>query len=147
MSNHVTTTLALLLADTFTLALKTHNYHWNVIGAGFYDLHKLFEEQYESLYKAADELAERLRALGEYAPGSFAEFSKLTSITEAKKGATANEMLVDLTASHEKVANLAKKLTLLSHESRDEVTADIALDRAGSHEKMAWMLKSSAAAD
>lgn len=146
MTNHVTSTLTSLLADTFTLALKTHNYHWNVIGPGFYGLHKLFEEQYESLYKAADKLAERLRALGEYAPGSYSEFSKFTSIAEAKKGAISKDMLADLVASHEKAAAVAKKLNVLSHENRDEVTADIALDREESHEKMAWILKSSAAA-
>lgn len=143
MSNSVTTLLTQLLADTYTLALKTQNYHWNVVGSDFYGLHTLFESHYQSLYEAADELAERLRVLGDYAPGSFSEFSKLTTIPEAKKGISANDMLVDLVESHKKVAAVAKKLVLASQENKDDATADMAVDRVEPHEKMIWILKSS----
>lgn len=143
MSNSVTTLLTELLANTYALGLKTQNYHWNVVGSDFYGLHTLFESQYQSLYEAADELAERLRVLGEYAPGSFSEFAKLTIIPEAKKGITANDMLMDLADSHQKIVGIAKKLVVAAQENRDDATVDMVIDRIEPHEKTIWILKSS----
>jgi len=142
-SENVTEELSILLADTYALALKTQNYHWNVAGPDFYSLHKLFEGQYESLHDAADELAERIRALDNYAPGSFAEFAKLTNISEAKKGLSSKEMLKDLAKSHEAVVKQAKKVIEASESAGDPTTVDIVVGRIEEHDKQAWMLNSS----
>lgn len=135
--------LSILLADTYALALKTQNYHWNVTGAEFYSLHLLFETQYESLHKAADELAERIRALGTYAPGGFSEFSILSSVSDAKNNITAKAMLKDLLDSHLLIVKQAKKVIALADKHADSATVDLVVGRIEDHEKQAWMLKSS----
>ncbi len=135
--------LAILLADTYALALKTQNYHWNVTGAEFYSLHKLFEGQYESLHDAADEIAERIRALGAYAPGGFAEFAKITNISDAKEGASSKEMLQDLAKSHAAIVSQAKKVLETAESAGDDATIDMVVGRIEEHDKQAWMLNSS----
>ncbi|MCE3232400.1 MAG: Ferritin Dps family protein [Rickettsiaceae bacterium] len=141
--NNVAGELSILLADTYALALKTQNYHWNVTGMEFYSLHKLFEEQYEALHNAADELAERIRALGSFSPGSFGEFSKLTNIPEPKKNANSKAMLEDLIKSHETLVKQAKKVIDVSEKADDSSTADIVIGRIEEHQKIIWMLNSS----
>lgn len=135
--------LSALLADTYTLAIKTQNYHWNVTGREFYSLHKLFEEQYDALFDAADELAERLRALGGYAPGGLAEFAKLTTISDAKSGLSAEAMLKDLAKSHEQAAATTRTLIAASEAAGDHATNDMAVGRLEDHDKMRWMLTAS----
>ena len=139
----VTGELSILLADTYALALKTQNYHWNVTGPEFYSLHKLFEGQYESLHDAADELAERVRALGAHAPGGFAEFAALTHIADAKKGLSAKSMIKDLLDSHHQVIKQANKLIALADKEGDQGTVDMVVGRIEAHDKDAWMLHSS----
>jgi starvation-inducible DNA-binding protein len=134
---------SVLLADTFALALKTHYYHWNVAGEWFYSLHDLFEVQYTALYGAADTLAERIRALGAYAPGGLSEFSKLSSLDDPKKKVSSAEMLDDLIHGHETVIVSAKRVIQLSQSEEDLVSADMATDRIQAHQKMLWMLRSS----
>lgn len=134
--------LGKLLADTYTLFLKTQNFHWNVTGPLFYSLHLMFESQYEELYEAIDIIAERIRALGHHSPGSFAEFSKLTQIKEASQHLDANEMLTQLMFDHHQIANLAYKILETTKAQHDEGTMDIVIDRIKAHEKTIWMLKS-----
>lgn len=138
----VTQQLSKLLANTYCLYLKTQNYHWNVTGPTFIMLHGLFESQYEELADASDLIAERIRALHAHAPGSFAEFSKLMSLSEAKKGASSKVMLESLTADHETVIEML--ITFLGTEGvkKDEATQDLLIERLRAHEKTHWMLKS-----
>lgn len=135
--------LTALLADTYTLAIKTQNYHWNVTGNSFFSLHKLFEEQYDALFEAADELAERLRALGHHAPGGLSEFAKLTSMADAKTGLSAEAMLKDLAKSHEQAATTIRTLIAASETAGDDATNDMAIGRLEAHDKMRWMLTAS----
>lgn len=135
--------LARVLADTYTLYLKTHNYHWNVTGPHFAALHAMFEEQYRELWAATDEIAERIRALGKYAPGTYAEYSKLTSIQEDNGVPSAEQMLKNLVKGHEQVAKTARDLFKLASEADDEVTADLMVQRMDASEKTAWMLRAS----
>lgn len=128
-----------LLADTYTLALKTQNYHWNVTGAHFHDLHILFEGQYDELAEAVDELAERIRALKVAAPGSFAAFAALTGIPEAKGGESDQQMVRLLAEGHEEASRAAR--AVIDASSDDPVTADLATVRAAAHDKAAWMLR------
>jgi len=134
--------LSKLLADTYTLYLKTHNYHWNVEGPHFQTLHTMFESQYTELAGAVDLIAERIRALGFYAPGSYQEFSKLTSIKENTQRLTAEEMLKDLLEGQEAVVRTARSLFPNVEEAQDEPTADLLTQRMQLHEKNAWMLRS-----
>lgn len=131
------------LADTYALLLKTHNYHWNITGANFYSLHKLFEEQYNELFAAADEIAERIRALGSKAPGSFSEFAKLTSITEANNNASASEILNDLVQSNQAAVDSLTTLKDTAESEEDKETEDLAISRIQIHQKNIWMLKAS----
>lgn len=140
-SGNVVSSLSHFVADTFALGLKTQNYHWNVVSSDFYGLHKLFEGQYESLFDAVDELAERIRALGGYAPGGLAEYVKLASITDAKKGASDTAMLNDLMHSHEQMAKSAKALFTIAEASEDNATGDMMNARIQQHQKDAWMLR------
>lgn len=135
--------LSILLANTYSLALKTQNYHWNITGPGFYSLHKLFEGQYEALHVAADELAERIRAIGAYAPGSFTDFLELTNIADAIEDISSKEMLHDLVQSHEDLILHAKKVISIATAAEDSTTADIVIKRIEEHEKQMWMLDSS----
>ena len=134
--------LSRLLADSYTLYLKTHNYHWNVTGPMFATLHTLFETQYTELATAVDEIAERIRALGKPAPGSYAAFGKLTSIEEETGTPTAEEMIRQLTVGQETVARTARELIPVVDDANDEPTADLLTQRMQVHEKNAWMLRS-----
>ncbi len=134
--------LAGLLADTYTLYLKTHNFHWNVKGPMFSSLHLMFETQYTELALAVDEIAERIRALGEAAPGSYREFGALTGLDEAQGGEKALEMVAQLAADHEKVSARARSLFPLVDKAGDQPTADLLTRRMEIHEKTAWMLRS-----
>lgn len=138
----ITEGLAHLLADTYTLYLKTHNYHWNVTGPMFQTLHLMFETQYNELALAVDLIAERIRALGAKAPGSYAEFAKLTSIDEGNGAASATQMIRDLVAGQEAVVRTARKLFPTVEDAHDEPTADLLTQRMQIHEKTAWMLRS-----
>ncbi len=131
-----------LLADSYTLYLKTHNYHWNVVGPMFQSLHLLFETQYTELALAVDEIAERIRALGHPAPGSYTEFAKLTGIEEARPGTSATEMIRTLAADHRKLAESAARLIEAAEAAGDPVSADLGVRRMEVHEKNAWMLES-----
>lgn len=131
-----------LLADTYTLYLKTHNYHWNVTGPLFNTLHQMFEEQYTELATAVDQIAERIRALGGRAPGSYREYSDLTTVPEAEGSPDANEMLRQLVADNETVVKTARGIFPRADAAADEATADLLTQRMQVHEKTAWMLRS-----
>ena len=133
--------LSRLLADSYTLYLQTHNFHWNVTGPMFQTLHTLFETQYTELALAVDEIAERIRALGEKAPGTYSAFSKLTTIKEQDVN-NAEDMIRVLVESQEAVIRTARLLYPLVNEANDEASADLITQRITSHEKTAWMLRS-----
>jgi starvation-inducible DNA-binding protein len=134
--------LSRLLADTFTLYLTTHNFHWNVKGPMFQTLHVMFEEQYNELWLALDAIAERIRALGFPAPGTYAEYAKLSSIKETSGVPEAQQMVRILVAGQEAVARTARKVFPVVDKSNDEPTADLLTQRMQVHEKTAWMLRS-----
>lgn len=134
--------LSRLLADSYTLYVKTHNFHWNVEGPMFNTLHLMFEQQYTELAAAVDEIAERIRALGLPAPGSYAQFSELTSITEETGNPSAKDMVAQLARDQEIVARTAREVFPLADEANDEPTADLLTQRMQTHEKTAWMLRS-----
>jgi len=139
--------LSHVLADTHTLYLKTHNYHWNVTGPMFHALHALFEEQYMELWLAGDLLAERIRTLGFAAPGSYREFSKLAYIREADGIPTAREMIEELVKDHVTAARTARWALSLARSAVDAPTEDLLTRRLAAHEKAAWMLRSMLAED
>ena len=135
--------LSQLLADSYTLYLKTHNYHWNVTGPHFGALHTLFEAQYTDLAQAVDSVAERIRALGHRAPGSYAEFSARTEIAEATIEPTkAMEMVAKLASDHQALARAAARVVSVASAAADQPTAGLATTRQEVHEKAAWMLRS-----
>lgn len=134
--------LSRLLADSYTLYLKTHNYHWNVTGPMFNTLHLMFEEQYTELALAVDEIAERIRALGFPAPGSYKAFAELTSIDEETGVPSAENMIADLVAGQETVVRTARGIFAAVEAANDEPTADLLTQRMHVHEKNAWMLRS-----
>lgn len=134
--------LAKLLADSYTLYLKTHNFHWNVTGPMFSTLHALFEEHYTELATAVDEIAERIRALGVAAPGSYQQFSQLSSIEEETGVPTAEEMIAQLTRGQEAVIKTARSIFPVVEAAHDEPSADLLTQRMQIHEKNAWMLRS-----
>lgn len=134
--------LSHLLADTYTLYLKTHNFHWNVTGPMFNTLHLMFEAQYNELALAVDLIAERIRALGHPAPGTYSEFAKLTSIPETKGVPKAEEMIALLVEGQETVVRTARGLFPAVDAAHDEPTADLLTQRMQVHEKTAWMLRS-----
>jgi starvation-inducible DNA-binding protein len=134
--------LSRLLADSYTLYLKTHNFHWNVSGPMFNTLHAMFMEQYTELWNSIDEIAERIRALDEPAPGSYSEFAKLTSIQEAKGVPMAQEMIKQLLEGHEAVARTARSVFPAAEKGGDEASLDLLVGRIQVHEKTAWMLRS-----
>lgn len=131
-----------VLADTYTLYLKTHNFHWNVEGPMFNSLHLMFETQYTALALAVDELAERIRALGVYAPGSYTDFAKLSKVKEAKGVPAATEMVDQLANDNITVSKTIHKVVKRAEEAGDTVTADMLTARQTEHEKTAWMLRS-----
>ena len=134
--------LSRLLADTYTLYLKPHNYHWNVTGPMFNSLHTMFETQYTELATAVDLIAERIRALGEPAPGSYRAYAKLTSIDEEEGVPPAPDMIASLVRGNEQVARTARELYPQAEQANDEVTADLLTQRMQVAEKSAWMLRS-----
>ena len=134
--------LSKVLAETYTLYLKTHNFHWNVKGPMFQTLHTMFETQYNDLALAVDSIAERIRALGHPAPGSYREFAKLSSIPEAEGVPEAKEMIRQLVEGNETVIRTARDLFGRADEAADESTADLLTQRMQHHEKTAWMLRS-----
>jgi starvation-inducible DNA-binding protein len=134
--------LSRLLADSYTLYLKTHNFHWNVKGPMFNTLHLMFEAQYNELALAVDLIAERIRALGVQAPGSYREFAKLTKIEESEGSPTANEMIMQLVEGQETVVRTARSVFPDADAAHDEPTADLLTQRMQVHEKNAWMLRS-----
>ena len=134
--------LSRLLADSYTLYLKTHNFHWNVTGPQFNTLHLMFEAQYSELALAVDLIAERIRALDHPAPGSYAQYSKLSSIKEETGVPKAKEMIKQLVAGQEAVTRTAREIFPMVDKSHDEPTADLLTQRMQVHEKNAWMLRS-----
>lgn len=134
--------LGRVLADTYTLMLKTLNFHWNVTGPMFRTLHLMFEEHYNELLPAVDGVAERIRVLGMPAPASYAQFGKLTSIEEESGVPTAMEMVRQLKDGHETVARTAREVLPLAEKGADEATVDLLVQRMQVHEKTAWMLRS-----
>jgi len=134
--------LSRVLADTFTLYLKTHNFHWNVTGPMFHTLHLMFEEQYNELWVAGDAIAERIRALGHVAPGSYREFSKMTYIQEADVVPSDAEMIAELLRDHETAARTARRALSAARAAVDAPTEDLLTQRVMAHEKAAWMLRS-----
>ncbi|MEX0961155.1 MAG: Dps family protein [Burkholderiales bacterium] len=134
--------LSKLLADTYTLYLQTHNFHWNVTGPMFNTLHLMFEQQYNELALAVDLIAERIRALGFPAPGTYRDYSKLASIKETDGVPSAEEMIRILVTGQETVVRTAREVFPLAEKSSDEPTADLLTQRMQVHEKTAWMLRS-----
>lgn len=134
--------LAKLLADTYTLYLKTHNFHWNVKGPMFQTLHLMFEQHYTELAMAVDLVAERIRALGHPAPGTYSAYAKLSSIPETDGVPQALDMVKLLVEAHEAVIRTARNVVSLAEETKDQATADLGTQRLQLHEKTAWMLRS-----
>ncbi len=134
--------LSRLLADSYTLYLKSHNYHWNVTGPMFQTLHLMFEQHYLELALAVDEIAERIRALGHIAPATYRDFADLASIEEDQTLPKAMEMVANLVGDHETVVATARVVVAAADESGDVATADLATRRIDIHEKTAWMLRS-----
>jgi starvation-inducible DNA-binding protein len=134
--------LSRLLADSYTLYLKTHNYHWNVTGPMFQTLHLMFEQHYNELALAVDAIAERIRALGRYAPGTYAQFRELSTIKESLEIPKAKDMIIDLVQGHEAVVRTARSVFAEAEAGNDEATADLLTQRIQLHEKTAWMLRS-----
>jgi starvation-inducible DNA-binding protein len=134
--------LAKLLADSYTLYLKTHNFHWNVTGPMFNTLHVMFEQQYTELALAVDLVAERIRALGHPAPGSYVQFARLSSVKEETGVPHAEDMIRQLVEGQEAVARTARQVFPVAERAADQVTMDLVTQRLQVHEKNAWMLRS-----
>ncbi|HIC45990.1 MAG TPA: DNA starvation/stationary phase protection protein [Methylophaga aminisulfidivorans] len=130
-----------LLADSYTLYLQTHNFHWNVTGPQFRELHLMFEEQYTELAVAVDDIAERIRTLDVAAPGTYKAFAELSTIKEVEGVPEAKEMVSLLTHGHEQVVKTCRKVLKLAQEADDESSASLVSDRMRVHEKTAWMLR------
>jgi starvation-inducible DNA-binding protein len=139
---HVAEALVRLLADTYTLYLKTHNFHWNVTGPMFNTLHLMFEQQYTELGAAVDRIAERIRALGFPAPGSYKAYARLSSIKEAEGVPSAEEMIAQLAKDQEALVRTMRRMSPTVEGADDEASADLLADRMQAHEKNAWMLRS-----
>lgn len=134
--------LSEFLGDTYTLYLKTHNFHWNVTGPMFQTLHVMFEEHYNELWQAVDVIAERIRALGAVAPGTYGEFAKLSTIKEERGTLKATDMVKSLVKGHEAVIKSARRVFPTAEAAGDQVTVDLLTQRMQIHEKTAWMLRS-----
>ena len=134
-----------LLADSYTLYLQTHNFHWNVTGPQFRELHLMFEEHYTELALAVDEIAERIRTLGVIAPGTYKAFAELSSIEEVDDIPVAGDMVDILTRGHEQVVRTARTVLKMAQESDDESSSALVSDRMRIHEKTAWMLRATRA--
>ena len=138
----VAAALSNVLADTFILYLKTHNFHWNVTGPMFGTLHRMFEEQYNELWLAVDAIAERIRSLGFIAPGSYSEFTKLTYLRESPGATSAADMIVELVRDQQTTARTARSALAVARTAVDAPTEDLLTQRLAAHEKAAWMLRS-----
>ncbi|MDR9403641.1 MAG: Dps family protein [Halothece sp. Uz-M2-17] len=134
--------LSRLLADTYSLYLKTHYFHWNVTGPMFHSLHQMFEEEYVELAQAVDDVAERIRTLGAVAPGSYSQFAELSSVPETRDVPEAQEMVRLLVEGNEAVVRTARAAFPAAERAGDEATADLITERMRTHEKTAWMLRS-----
>lgn len=134
--------LSKLLADSFQLYLKTHSFHWNVEGPMFSTLHNMFMEQYTELWQALDEIAERIRSLGHYAPGTFSKYAEIGSIKESAEDLSAEKMIEELLHGHEAVAKTARSIFPAGEKGKDEASLDLLTQRLQVHEKTAWMLRS-----
>ena len=134
--------LARMQADTYTLYLKTHNFHWNVTGPMFQTLHLMFQAQYNEIWLAVDVIAERIRALGFPAPGSYTEFAALTEIKDSKGVPSAKEMIRQLVDGQETVVRTARAVFPIAEAAGDQPTADVLTQRMTVHEQNAWMLRS-----
>ena len=134
--------LTKVLADTFVLYFKTHGFHWNVEGINFKSYHELFEEQYNELWTVTDEIAERIRALDEYAPTTFASLIEKSDIKEQSKKLSANDMVKELANDNAKMAELIFPVLREAEDAGDEATVDMLIARVAVHEKAAWMLRS-----
>ena len=141
-SSKVADELAHLLADTYTVYLKTHGFHWNVTGPMFTTLHTMFEQQYTELALAVDEIAERIRAIGHAAPGSFAEFSEIATVKESRGKKSADKMLRELVADQKTIADAARRVVEAAEEENDSASGDLGVRRIDVHDKNAWMLRS-----
>jgi starvation-inducible DNA-binding protein len=137
----VVTELSCLLASSYTLYVKTHNYHWNVTGPMFTTLHTLFENQYTELALAIDEIAERIRSLGAFAPGSFSAFAKLSEVNEETARPDAKKMIKNLVSDQELIARVSKRVIEAADKVGDQATTDLATRRLDIHQKNAWMLR------
>jgi starvation-inducible DNA-binding protein len=142
-NKNVAESLKVALADSYILYLKTQNYHWNVTGPHFKSYHAMFEEQYNDLFQAVDLIAERIRAIGQRAPGSFEKFSKITNIQEGNEELDAESMVKELAEDQNIIVLSLSKTLKAAQDIGDEVTAGIVIDRIEVHQKNAWMLKSS----
>ena len=134
--------LSRVLADTYSVYLKTQNFHWNVKGPHFHTLHAMFEQQYTELAMAIDEIAERIRAIGSPAPGTFSDFARLTKVSEPQGTPTADQMISMLIEDQGIIVQTAKDVFPLAQEANDEPTTDLLIRRMQIHEKTAWMLRS-----
>jgi starvation-inducible DNA-binding protein len=134
--------LSRLLADTYLLYLKTHNFHWNVEGPMFQTLHQMFMDQYTESWNAIDPIAERIRALGHYAPGTYKQYVKLAAVKETDGVPKAEQMVRDLISGQETVARTARSVLPLADQANDQPTLDLLTQRLDIHEKNAWMLRS-----
>lgn len=137
-----TAQLKVVLANTYALYLKTQNYHWNVTGAHFAALHRLFDDQYNELAESVDAIAEHIRMQGEKAPGSFNAFQKLNKIPDAKDQIEADAMIADLLESHTLLSELLAQALTAAQQEGDEVIVDFMIERMGAHKKHQWMLRS-----
>lgn len=137
-----TAALSALLASSYTLYLKTQNYHWNVTGPMFTTLHTMFEQQYTELAMAVDEIAERIRSLDSFSPGSFSAFAELSTVKEETGRPAAKEMISNLADDQEAIGNAARKVIEAAEAADDQASADLAIRRIDIHEKNAWMLRS-----
>jgi len=136
--------MSTFLASTYTLYMKSLYYHWNVTGRSFHSLHELFEGQYQDLHTAGDEIAERIRALGHFTPGTYREFAKMSAIEEdAALPTKASEMIENLLRDNETLSKEAREVLKVAEEAEDEVTVDMMVERMSVHDEAAWMLRSS----
>ncbi|WP_461536005.1 Dps family protein [Spongorhabdus nitratireducens] len=140
--NDIAQGLSHLLADSYTLYLQTHNFHWNVTGPQFRELHLMFEEHYTELATAVDEIAERIRTLGCIAPGTYKAFAELSSVKEVEGVPEATDMVKILTRAHEQVVVTCRNVLKIAQSADDESSASLISDRMAIHEKTAWMLRS-----
>ena len=147
MRDQTISKLTLLLADTYALYLKTHNYHWHVIGPQFRTLHELFETQYRELAEAVDQVAERIRIMGHQAPATFSEYQRLKTIQDGHSDAPAHQMLLDLAHDHTVLLQDLNQALERAQQEKDEGTVTLLADRIAAHEKMRWILSVSCEQD